>query len=74
MAEAEQRIQNEAAQEEQRRLAEEAALAEQRRLQRMELILEISDLEREQDKSTNKLRRSSRQTQLQLWCPGESIY
>ena len=42
MAEAEQRMHNEAAEAEQRRLAEEAALAEQKRLQRMELILEIA--------------------------------
>ena len=49
MAEAEQRMQNEAAEAEQRRLAEEAALAEQRRLQRMELILEIAYLERERE-------------------------
>ena len=63
MAEAEERMLNqEAALEEQRRLAEEAAEAEQRRLQRMELILQIADLERDQDRSTNRLRRMSRQT------------
>ena len=48
MAEAKARMLNEeAALEEQRRLAAEAADVEQRRLQRMELILQIADLERE---------------------------
>ena len=63
MAEVEQgMINQENALEEQRRNAEEAAEAEQRRLQRMELIVQIADLEREQDKYTNRLRRLNRQT------------
>ena len=41
---------------------EEAAQEEQRRNQRVEIIREITDLERERDKTTNKLRRASRQT------------
>ena len=70
MAEAEERMFNEeAALEEQRRLAEEAAEVEQRRIQRMELILEIADLERERDKSTNRLWRMSNQT-LSRWSFG----
>ena len=60
-AQAEQRRQNaEGAQEEQRRVFEDAQ-RERRRIQRMELIQEITDLERERDKCTNKLRRISRQ-------------
>ena len=48
MAEVEQGIiDQENALEEQQRNAEEAAEAEQRRLQRMELIVQIADLERE---------------------------
>ena len=43
-------------------LNEEAAQEEQRRNQRVEIIREIADLERERDKTTNKLRRASRQT------------
>ena len=63
MAEAEQEMFNqENAHEEQRRNAQEAAEAEQRRLQRMDLILQIADLERERDKITNRLRRMSCQT------------
>ena len=41
---------------------EEAAQEEQRRNQRVEIIQEIADLERERDKTTNKLRRASGQT------------
>ena len=63
MAEVEQgMINHENALEEQRRNAEEAAEAEQRRLQCMELIVQIADLEREQDKYTNRLRRLNCQT------------
>ena len=63
MAEVEHgRINQENSLEEQRRNAEEAAEAEQRRLQRMELITQIADLEREQDKYTNRLRRLNCQT------------
>ena len=43
-------------------LNEEAAQEEQRRNLRVEIIWEITDLERERDKTTNKLRRASRQT------------
>ena len=43
-------------------LNEEAAQEEQRRNLRMEIIREIADLERERDKTTNKLRRASHQT------------
>ena len=41
---------------------EKAAQEEQRRNLRVETIQEIADLERERDKTTNKLRRASRQT------------
>ena len=58
-AQAEQRRQNdEGAQEEQRRFIEDAQ-RERRKIQRKEIIQEIADLERERDKSTNKLRRIS---------------
>ena len=58
-----QRLFNEeAVQEEQRRILEENAQREQRRIQRVEIIQEIANLERERDKSTNKLRRASCQT------------
>ena len=58
---AEQRRQNaEGAQEEQRRVFEDTQ-RECRRIQQMEIIQEIADLERERDRSTNKLRRISRQ-------------
>ncbi len=43
-------------------LNEEAAHEDQRRNLRVEIIQEIGDLERERDKTTNKLRRASRQT------------
>ena len=43
-------------------LNEEAAQEEQRRNLRVEIIWEITDLERERDKTTNKLRRASHQT------------
>ena len=56
------RINQENALEEQQRNAEETTEAEQRRLHRMELITQIADLEREQDKYTNRLRRLNRQT------------
>ena len=47
----------------QRMLNEEAdAQRERTRIQRVEIIQEIADLERERDKTTNKLRRASRQT------------
>ena len=63
MAKAEERMLNhEDALEEQRRAAERAAEAEERRLQRMELTLQIADLERDWDRSTNRLRRMSHQT------------
>ena len=45
--------------EEQRRLNEQAE--ERRRIQRDHVIQEISDLERDRDKNTNKLRRVCRQ-------------
>ena len=40
-------------------LNEEAAQEEQRRNLRVEIIRDITDLERERDKTTNKLRRAS---------------
>ena len=43
-------------------LNDEAAQEEQRRNVRVETIWEITDLERERDKTTNKLRRASCQT------------
>ena len=43
-------------------LNDEAAQEEQRRNLRVETIREIADLERERDKTTNKLRRASCQT------------
>ena len=49
-------------QEEQRRILEENAQREQTRIQRMEIIQEIADLERERDRTTNRLRRSCNQT------------
>ena len=49
-------------QEEQRRILEENAQREQTRIQRMEIIQEITDLERERDRTTNRLRRSCNQT------------
>ena len=42
-------------------LNDEAAQEEQRRNLRVETIQEIADLERERDKTTNKLKRASRQ-------------
>ena len=51
-----------AAQEEQRRLLKEDAQRERRRIQWVEIIQKVTDLERKRDKSTNKLRRASRQT------------
>ena len=51
------------AMDQQRILNEEAeAQREQARIYRVEVIQEIADLERERDKTTNKLRRASRQT------------
>ena len=62
MTEAEERMFNpEEALEEQRR-AELAAEVEGRRVQRMELILQIADLERERDRCTNRLRRMCNQS------------
>ena len=62
MAEAEERMFNpEEALEEQRR-AELAAEVEGRRVQRMELILQIADLERERDRCTIRLRRMCNQS------------
>ena len=55
-------MENQEAMDQQRRLLEEDAQREQRRIQRVKIIQEIADLERERDKSTNKLRRASRQT------------
>ena len=49
-------------QEEQRRILEENAQREQTRIQRIEIIQEITDLERERDRTTNRLRRSCNQT------------
>ena len=49
-------------QEEQRRILEENAQRKQTRIQRMEIIQEITDLEREREKTTNRLRRSCNQT------------
>ena len=58
-----QRILNEeAVHEEQIRILEENAQGEQRRIQRVEIIQEIADIERERDKTTNKLKRASHQT------------
>ena len=62
MTEPAQMLNEEAAQEEQRRLLEEDAQRERRRIQWVEIIQEITDLERERDKNTNKLRRASHQT------------
>ena len=48
---------------EQQRLNEEAEAQRERiRIQRVDVIQEISDLERDRDKNTNKLRRACRQT------------
>ena len=49
-------------QEEQRRILDKNAQREQIRIQRMEVIQEIADLERERDRTTNRLRRSCNQT------------
>ena len=49
-------------QEEERKILEENAQREQTRIQRMEIIQEIADLERERDRTTNRLRRSCNQT------------
>ena len=49
-------------QEEQGRILDKNAQREQIRLQRMEVIQEITDLERERDRTTNRLRRSCNQT------------
>ena len=62
MAEAEERMFNHGEALEEQRRAEQAAEAEGRRVQQMELILQIADLERDQDRSTNRLRRMSHQT------------
>ena len=62
MTEPVQMLNEEAAQEEQRRLLQEDAQRHQRMIQRVEIIQEIADLERERDKTTNKLRRASCQT------------
>ena len=58
MAEAEVMLHQQEALEEQEQLAE----AEQRRVQHMELILQIADLERDRDRSTNRLRRLCNQS------------
>ena len=55
-------LNEEAIQEEQRRILEENAQRELTRIQRMEIIQEIADLERERDRTTNRLRRSCNQT------------
>ena len=55
-------LNEEAVQEEQRRLIEEDAQREQKRIQWVEIIQEITDPEREREKTTNKLRRASHQT------------
>ena len=55
-------LNEEAIQEEQRRILEENAQREWRRIQRVEIIQEITDIERERDKTTNKLKRASCQT------------
>ena len=49
-------------QEEQGRILDENAQREQIRVQRMEVIQEIADLERERDRTTNRLRRICNQT------------
>ena len=46
-------------QEEQRRILEENAQREQTRIQRMEIIQEITDLERESDRTTYRLQPNS---------------
>ena len=61
MAEAQELLCQQKALEEQERRAAEAE-AEQRRVQRIELIQQIADLEREQDKCTNRLRINCNQT------------
>ena len=49
-------------QKEQGRILDEDAQREQIRMHRMEVIQEIADLERERDRTTNRLRRSCNQT------------
>ena len=49
-------------QEEQRRILEENAQREQKIFQRVEIIKKIADIERERDKTTNKLKRASHKT------------
>ena len=63
-------------QEEQRRILEENAQREQTRIQRMEIIQEIADLERERDRTTNRLRRNCNQnlSKFQFWKDGGSLY
>ena len=55
-------LNEEAIQEEQRRILEENAQRARVRIQRVEIIQEIADIERERDKTTNKLKRASPQT------------
>ena len=59
-------LNEEAIQEEQRRILEENAQRERTRIQRVEIIQEIADIERERDKTTNKLKRASCQTLTRL--------
>ena len=75
MAEAQELLCQQEALEEQEQLAAEAE-AEQRRVQRMELIQQIADLEREQDRCTNRLRRSCNQTlsKFNFWKDEGSLY
>ena len=49
-------------QEEKGRILDRDAQREQRRLHRMEVIQQTADLERERDRTTNRLRRSCNQT------------
>ena len=55
-------LNEEAIWEEHRRILEENAQREWTRLQRVEIIQEIADIERERDKTTNKLKKASCQT------------
>ena len=53
-------------QEEKGRILDRDAQREQRRLHRMEVIQQTADLERERDRTTNRLRRSCNQTLTKL--------
>ena len=61
-------------QEEQGRILDENAKREQIRLQRMEVIQEITDLERERDRSTKRLRRCCTKLSLSSTLEGWRIF